>query len=128
MPDSKSFGVAGKMRQTSVRKMRYPNKSASGNHLSQNDPHPPEVDDKTPCSKLRGQARCSQSKPTAEGFSLSQLWLALTAVSTAPITALGAPNWMWCPLLGTAISFSLLDSSEGLAEWKRLRKSGRLRQ
>ena len=27
-----------KMRQTSARRMRYPNKSASGNRLGQNDP------------------------------------------------------------------------------------------
>jgi hypothetical protein len=38
MPDSKSFGVGGKMRQTSVRRPRCPNKSASGNHLNQNVP------------------------------------------------------------------------------------------
>ncbi len=37
-PDSKSFGVDGKMRQTSARRLRYPNKSASGNHLGPNDP------------------------------------------------------------------------------------------
>ena len=36
--DSTSFGVGGKMRQTSARKMRCPNKSASGNRLGQNDP------------------------------------------------------------------------------------------
>jgi hypothetical protein len=52
MPDSKNFGVGGKMRQTNARKMRCPNKSASGNHLSQNEPHPPLVDDKNPCSKF----------------------------------------------------------------------------
>ena len=45
MPDSKSFSVGGKMRQTTARRVRCPNKSASGNHLSQNDPLPPAVDD-----------------------------------------------------------------------------------
>jgi hypothetical protein len=53
MPDSRSFGVVGKMRQTSARKMKCPNKSASGNHLGQNDPHPPEVDDRSPCGEFR---------------------------------------------------------------------------
>ncbi|MGC2280183.1 MAG: hypothetical protein WA603_09215, partial [Candidatus Acidiferrales bacterium] len=55
MPDSKSFGVAGKMRQTSARRMRCPNKSASGNHLGQSDPHPPGVDDKRLRSKVTWQ-------------------------------------------------------------------------
>ena len=50
MPDSKSFGVGGKMRQTSARKMSCPNKSASGNHFGQKDPHPPAVDDRSACS------------------------------------------------------------------------------
>jgi hypothetical protein len=53
MLDSKNSGVAGKMRQTSARKMRCPNNSASGNHLGQNDPHPPEVGDRSPWSKFR---------------------------------------------------------------------------
>jgi hypothetical protein len=48
MPESQSFGVGGKMRQTSARRMRCPNKSASGNRLGQNDPHPPATDDKDP--------------------------------------------------------------------------------
>jgi hypothetical protein len=52
MPDSKSFGVGGNMLQTNARKMSWPNKSASGNHSGQNDPHPPAVDDKNPSSKF----------------------------------------------------------------------------
>ncbi len=52
MPDSKSFGVGGKMRQTSARRLRCPNKFVNGNHLGQNDPHTPAVDDKSPCSKF----------------------------------------------------------------------------
>src|SRR5271156_1442031 len=50
MPDSKRFGVGGKMRQTSVRRLRCPNKSASGDHLNQNVPRPPAVDDRSACS------------------------------------------------------------------------------
>ena len=45
MHDSTNFGVGGKMRQTSARRMSCPNKSGSGNHLSQNDPHPLAIDD-----------------------------------------------------------------------------------
>jgi hypothetical protein len=41
MPDSKSFDVDGKMQQTNARRLSCPNKSASGNHLGQNDQHPP---------------------------------------------------------------------------------------
>jgi len=63
MPDSKSFGVGGKMPQTSARRMRCPNKSASGNRLSQNDPHPPAIDDKDliPVAGFSGQARRRQN-------------------------------------------------------------------
>ncbi len=57
MPDSKNFGVAGKTRQTSARKMRCPNKSASGNHLDQNDPHLPAVDDRNPRRKAERLAQ-----------------------------------------------------------------------
>ncbi len=42
--DSKSFGVGGKMRQTSARRLRCPNKSASGNHIGPNDPHHKALD------------------------------------------------------------------------------------
>ena len=45
MPDSKSFGVGWKKLQTTARRVRCPKKSASGNHLGQNDPLPPAVDD-----------------------------------------------------------------------------------
>ena len=50
MPDSKSCGVGGKMRQTNARRLRFPNKSASGNHLGPNDSHLPAVDDRSGCS------------------------------------------------------------------------------
>jgi hypothetical protein len=42
--DSTSFGVGGKMRQMSARRMRCPNKYANGNHLGLNDPHLPAPD------------------------------------------------------------------------------------
>jgi hypothetical protein len=38
--DSTSCDVDGKMRKTNAKRMRYLNKSASGNRLGQNDPHP----------------------------------------------------------------------------------------
>ena len=57
MPDSTSFGVGGKMRQTSARRMSYPNKSGSGNRLSQNDPHPPAIDGKDFSGVLRSGLR-----------------------------------------------------------------------
>jgi hypothetical protein len=44
--DSKSFGVGGKMPQTRARRTKSPNRSASGNRLGQNDPHPAAIDDK----------------------------------------------------------------------------------
>jgi putative transposase len=53
MVNSKSFGVGGKKRRTSARRMRSPNKSASGNHLGQNDRHPPAEGDESPCSKVQ---------------------------------------------------------------------------
>ena len=34
--------------------MMCPNKSASGNHLGRNDPHPPAIDNKDPSGVLRG--------------------------------------------------------------------------
>ena len=39
------------MRQTNARRVSFLNKSANGNHLGQNDPHP-AVDDKDPCSEF----------------------------------------------------------------------------
>ena len=57
MPDSTSFGVGGKMRQTSARRMSYPNKSASVNRLGRNDPHPAAIDDKDLSGVLRGGLR-----------------------------------------------------------------------
>ena len=36
--------AGGKMRQTNARRVRCLNKSASGNHSGQNDPHPPAAD------------------------------------------------------------------------------------
>ena len=38
--DSTSCDVDGTKRQTSARRVRCPNKSASGNPSDQNDPHP----------------------------------------------------------------------------------------
>jgi hypothetical protein len=54
MPDSTSFGVGGKTLQTSARRTKSLNKSASGNRLNQNDPHPPTIDDKDFSGLLRG--------------------------------------------------------------------------
>ena len=68
MPDSKSFGVGGKMPQTSARRMRCPNKSASGNRLGQNDPHPPAIDDKDPSGVLRGGLRELRNKNPNKSF------------------------------------------------------------
>ena len=50
--DSKSFDVGGKMRQTNARRVSCLNKFVSGNHLGQNDPHPPAADDRVPCSRF----------------------------------------------------------------------------
>jgi len=52
MPDSKSCDAGGKMRQMSARRVRCPNRSASGNHLGQNGPRPREADASVPCSRL----------------------------------------------------------------------------
>jgi hypothetical protein len=49
MLDSKNSAVGGKMRQTSARRLGCPNKSASGSHLGQKDPHLPAVDDRSAC-------------------------------------------------------------------------------
>ena len=46
--DSTSCDVDGKKRQTNARRVTCLNKSANGNHLGQNDPHPPTIDDKDP--------------------------------------------------------------------------------
>ena len=74
MPDSKSFGVGRKMRQTSGRRMRCPNKSANGNRLGQNYPHPPTIDDKDFSGILRrGPRELRYQQPHEPFISLLQL-------------------------------------------------------
>jgi hypothetical protein len=54
--DSTSFDVGGKLRQTNARRVSYLNKSASGNHLGRNDPHPPAAEGrKSRASRVTGQ-------------------------------------------------------------------------
>jgi hypothetical protein len=72
--DSTSCDVDGKKRQTNARRMRCLNKSASGNRLGQNDPHPPAIDDKY--SVAFYEAACasfairSRTSPLSRFFSL----------------------------------------------------------
>jgi hypothetical protein len=55
--DSTSCDVDGRKRQTNARRVRCLNKSASGNRLGQNDPHPPTIDDNDSDGVLRGGLR-----------------------------------------------------------------------
>jgi hypothetical protein len=72
--DSTSCDVDGKKRQTNARRMRCLNKSASGNRLGQNDPHPPAIDDKDFSGVLRGGLRkLRDQKPHKPFVALLQL-------------------------------------------------------
>ena len=50
--------------------MRCPNKSASGNRLGQNDPHPLAIDDKDFSGVLRGGLRelCDHDKAESDRY------------------------------------------------------------
>jgi len=87
--DSTSCDVDGKKRQTNAKRMRYPNKSASGNRLGQNDPHPPTIDDEDISGVLRGALReLRDQKPHQPFVSLFQLReLPAEALDLAPIAA-----------------------------------------
>jgi hypothetical protein len=74
--DSTSCDVDGKKRQTNARRMRCLNKSASGNRLGQNDPHPPAIDDKDFSGVLRGGLRKPRDqKPPQALCRASSAWI-----------------------------------------------------
>jgi hypothetical protein len=51
--DSTSFGAGGTIRDPNQKRVSCLNKSASGNRLGRNDPHPPTIDDKDLTGVLR---------------------------------------------------------------------------
>jgi hypothetical protein len=71
--DSTSCDVDGKKRQTNARRVTCLNKSANGNHLGQNDPHPPTIDDKDPGGGYEvaraSFATSSRTRPLSRAFS-----------------------------------------------------------
>jgi hypothetical protein len=107
------------MRRTTARRVRCPNKSASGNHLGQNDPHPPAVDDKSSWSKFSWAGLKLPNEASKNGLcgcksrpvGLPRAWKSLTDLLIPSLTLPSEPS------APSRFAYGLLPISSYLCVW-----------